>query len=133
MQSDLNNKWVGKHASLYLLQNHAKEFDLTPQLVDLLTRLISHVDVRLDILKFAKNNRPGEKVVVSELIPSNVLNGFRPQVLAVSSEIKRVISDHNFFVIQLISEQTSFEFSPAVLLYARKMELALQRKQAGLP
>ena len=111
---------------MYLLQNCSKEFDLD-NLNAVIQTLIKQ-GIQIDILKFL---RPLKIEPVSDLMPQFMGIKYKPSTLAFAKELKRVVSDHNFFAIALLIENIS-TIPLAILLYIKKLEHASKRIKAGL-
>jgi hypothetical protein len=85
--------WLGIHASLYLLMSHPA-IDLNQDQKNFVSKLIKS-DVQLNVLNLDHEIKP----LISDLIPSNLFANRSRSELILAAEIKRVIADHNFFLI----------------------------------
>lgn len=111
---------------MYLLQNCSKEFDL-----DCLNTVIQELiknGICIDIFKFLT---PLALEPVSDFMPQFMGIKYKPSKLAFAKELKRVVSDHNYFAIAILTE-TIQTIPLAMLLYVKKLEHALKRIKAGL-
>ena len=82
----------------------------------------------IDIFKFL---RPLAFEPVSELMPQFMGIKYKPHALVLAKELKRVVSDHNYFAIALLTENVA-TIPLAILLYVKKLEHAGKRIKAGL-
>ena len=69
---------------------------------------------------------------ISELIPYCLLSGFSRQSLVLSAELKRVITDQNFFMVQFSISADAAVIPPSLLLYAKKMESVLSKSNGDI-